>query len=409
MFMNKDRALGLMKEYGLKALIATKTENIAYATDMEMDTPNVLADTVYFAILPLEENIDPTLLVPTSWLAPVFDRPNRIKEVRSCGYFNYVFYSETQTTGPEQKIQKTIQENCYPNLNMVDLVVKTLKDKGLEKARIGLDERGISPEIKVQIIQALPQAKFVDAFGLFRSIRTVKTKDEIEMLRKAATINEGAIGHLIGSLKERVTEIALYREFEQHIIKNGAEKGHYNNGGGTRSAGLFPPGNYALKKGDLFRFDVGCQYHNYFADTGGVYIIGQDPNEKQKRVYKAMEAGLEKALSMFKPGVRPSRIFESAMEAVKKSGIPDYKRHHLGHGIGIELYDSPLIRSAQDTSSVQLAGSSDVPLEENMTLNIEVPYYELGFGGMQIEYTLVITKNGFEFIIPYNRKFSRVG
>jgi Xaa-Pro aminopeptidase len=409
MFMNKDRALGLMKEFGLKALIATKSENIVYATDMEMDTPNVLADAVYCAILPLEENLDPTLLVPTSWLAPVFDRPNRIKEVRSCGYFNYVFYPETQTTGPERKIQKTIQEHCYPDLNMVDLVVKTLKNKGLEKARIGLDERGISPEIRGQIIQALPQAEFVDALGLFRRIRMVKTKDEIEMLRKAATINEGAIRDLIGSLKERVSEIDLYREFEQHIIKNGAEKGHYNNGGGTRSAGLFPPGNYALKKGDLFRFDVGCQYHNYFADTGGVYIVGQDPNEKQRRVYKAMEAGLEKALSMFKPGVRPSRIFDSAMEAVKKSGIPDYKRHHLGHGIGIELYDSPLIRSAQDTSSVQLAGSSDVPLEENMTLNIEVPYYELGFGGMQIEYTLVITKNGFEFIIPYSRKFSRVG
>jgi len=111
---------------------------------------------------------------------------------------------------------------------------------------------------------------------------------------------------------------------------------------------------------------------------------------------------------LFKPGVRPSRIFDAAMDAVKKSGIPDYRRHHLGHGIGIELYDSPLIRSAQDASVVQLAGASDVPLEENMTLNIEVPYYELGFGGMQIEYTLVITKNGFEFILPYNRRFSRV-
>lgn len=408
MFMNRGRALGLMKEHGLEALIATRPENITYTSDMEMDTPNVLADSLYFVILPKEENLDPTLLVPTAWLPLPFDRPNRIKEVRSCGYFNYVFYPETEVTGPEQRIQKTIQENCYPDLDMVHLVVKTLKDKGLDREKIGLDERGISPEIKFQIIQALPRAEFVDAFGLFRTIRMVKTKDEIEMLRQAATINEGAIKHLIGSLKEGITEIDLYREFERHIIQKGAEKGHYNNGGGTRSGALFPPGNYALKKGDLFRFDVGCQYHNYFADTGGVYIIGQDPNEKQKRIYRAMEAGLEKALSFFKPGVRPSRIFDAAMDAVQKSGIPDYRRHHLGHGIGIELYDSPLIRSAQDASVVQLAGASDVPLEENMTLNIEVPYYELGFGGMQIEYTLVITKNGFEFILPYNRRFSRV-
>lgn len=406
--MNRDRALGLMKEHKLEALIATKSENVTYATDMETDTPNVLADAAYFVILPKEENLDPTLLVPTSWLPLPFDRPNRIKEVRSCGYFNYVFYPETKVTGPEQRIQKTIQENCYADLDMVHLVVKTLRDKGLDKGKIGLDERGVSPEIKAQVIQALPRAEFVDAFGLFRTIRMVKTKDEIEMLRRAATINEGAIKDLIGSLKEGITEIELYRAFEQQIIQKGAEKGHYNNGGGTRSGALFPPGNYALKKGDLFRFDVGCQYHNYFADTGGVYIVGQGPDEKQKRIYRAMEAGLEKALSLFKPGVRPSQIFDAVMDTVKKSGIPDYRRHHLGHGIGIELYDSPLIRSAQDFSSVQLAGASDVPLEKNMVLNIEVPYYELGFGGMQIEYTLVITSGGFEFIFPYDRKFSRV-
>jgi Xaa-Pro dipeptidase len=408
MFMNRDRALGLMKEHKLEALIATKSENITYATDMETDTPSVLADAAFFSILPKEENLDPTLLVPTSWLPLPFDRLNRIKEVRSCGYFNYVFHPESNVTGAEQKIQKTIQENYYPDLDMVHLVVKTLKDKGLENAKIGLDERGISSEVRAQIIQALPGAEFIDAFGLFRTIRIVKTTDEIEMLRRAATINEEAIKELIGLLKEGIAEIDLYRAFEQHIIQKGAEKGHYNNGGGTRSGALFPPGNYTLKKGDLFRFDVGCQYHNYFADTGGVYIIGQDPNEKQKRIYRAMEAGLEKALSLFKPGVRPSQIFDAVMETVKKNGIPDYRRHHLGHGIGIELYDSPLIRSAQDVSSVQLANSSDVPLEKNMVLNIEVPYYELGFGGMQIEYTLVITQDGFEFILPYNRRFSRV-
>lgn len=408
MLLNKDRALGLMKDQGLDALIATKPENITYATDLEADVPNVLQDAINFVVLPAAENLDPTFILPTSMIPPAFDRPNRIKEVRSCGYFNYFFYPETRTTGPEEKIQRTIEERCYPDLGIVELLAKTLKEKGLEKGKIGLDERGITPAVKGQIIHSLPQAQFVDAFSLFRLIRMVKTKDEIGNLRRAAEINEGAIAHLLKYFKVGASEIDLYREFQQCLIRNGAEKGHYNNGGGTRSGALFPPADYKFKKGDLFRFDLGCTYHNYFADTGGVYLLGQDPNERQKRIYGAMEAGLEVALSMFKPGVRPSQIFNATMEAVKKGGIPDYRRHHLGHGIGIELYDSPLIRPAEDASSVLLAGASDVPLEENMTLNIEVPYYELGFGGFQIEYTLAITKTGFEFLFPYNRKFSRV-
>jgi Xaa-Pro aminopeptidase len=44
-----------------------------------------------------------------------------------------------------------------------------------------------------------------------------------------------------------------------------------------------------------------------------------------------------------------------------------------------------------------------------MIVNIEEPYYEFGFGGFQIEYSMIITKTGNEFLVPYGRKFSRIG
>ncbi len=236
----------------------------------------------------------------------------------------------------------------------------------------------------------------------------VKTKDEIELLRRAATINEGGIKAFLGRVEEGVTEKDLCKVFHHYLIENGAEKGHWNSSGGTRSGALFPPSDYRLKKGDLFRFDVGCTYHNYFADTGGVYVLGRDPGEKEKRIYEALQAGREVALSLVKPGVRPSEIFNATMGVVRRNGIPDYKRYHLGHGIGLEFYDYPLIGPGGMAPSVLLAGGGDTALEENMTVNIELPYYELGFGGFQVEQTLVVTKAGFEFIVPYNRRFSRI-
>ena len=71
------------------------------------------------------------------------------------------------------------------------------------------------------------------------------------------------------------------------------------------------------------------------------------------------------------------------MEAVRKGGIPHYRRHHTGHGIGLECYDYPTI-----------SHGSDARIVENMTFNLETPYYELGWGGMMLEDTFAMTADG---------------
>ena len=71
------------------------------------------------------------------------------------------------------------------------------------------------------------------------------------------------------------------------------------------------------------------------------------------------------------------------METVQSEGIPHYQRHHCGHGIGLEVYDSPLIGPKDQTV-----------LEEGMVFCLETPYYEIGWGGLLVEDTVVITKDG---------------
>jgi Xaa-Pro aminopeptidase len=57
----------------------------------------------------------------------------------------------------------------------------------------------------------------------------------------------------------------------------------------------------------------------------------------------------------------------------------------VGHGIGIEVYDPPLVTPTADTV-----------IEKNMVFCIETPYYELGFGGLQVEEVVQVTENGTE-------------
>ena len=102
-----------------------------------------------------------------------------------------------------------------------------------------------------------------------------------------------------------------------------------------------------------------------------------------KTYYAALVAGVDAAIAAAKPGVKAGTLFDTALQTVRENGIPHYRRHHTGHGIGMECYDYPTVSHNVDT-----------PLVENMTFNLETPYYELGWGGMMIEDTFVMTAQG---------------
>jgi Xaa-Pro dipeptidase len=72
-----------------------------------------------------------------------------------------------------------------------------------------------------------------------------------------------------------------------------------------------------------------------------------------------------------------------AVEDIRSHGISDYERHHVGHGIGRECFEFP-----------RLAPGVHAVLSSGMVLCVETPYYELGWGGMMTEDTVVITENG---------------
>ncbi len=77
------------------------------------------------------------------------------------------------------------------------------------------------------------------------------------------------------------------------------------------------------------------------------------------------------------------RIFEIAMRTAREHGVPHYQRQHVGHAIGLEVYDE-----------FGIAPGITIPLEEDMVLCVETPYYEIGWGGVQIEDLVRVTPYG---------------
>ncbi|MGH9138071.1 MAG: M24 family metallopeptidase, partial [Acidimicrobiales bacterium] len=95
--------------------------------------------------------------------------------------------------------------------------------------------------------------------------------------------------------------------------------------------------------------------------------------------------GLEAAVAAAGPGVPCRDVFHAAMDVVRAEGIPHYERNHCGHGIGIENYDFP-----------HITPTSKEVLQPGMVICLETPYYELGWGGLQVEDTFAVTQDGLE-------------
>ena len=178
-------------------------------------------------------------------------------------------------------------------------------------------------------------------------------------------------------------------------------------GSGRRSEGIFPPSAKKLEAGDLLRTDVGIYLNSLHSDICATAVLGE-PTAKQKKLFEAGQAGLARCLDLCKPGARPSELLDGLNRGVKQAGVSDHKEF-VGHTIGIEAREFPFEFTApKKLSSPFLPETTDVPLEENMVINVEVALVELGFGGIQIEHTLLITGNGFEFMTAEPRELIAV-
>jgi Xaa-Pro aminopeptidase len=372
-----------MAEKNVDILVATTPENVTNMTGFRSVSHQMLKGTFIFSVISREKDMDPILILPIGEIDRVFDSADAVELCTFGSNFNFVISDSLDSK--DNQFLAHYKKN-HPSENAFSLLAKTIKDRFGKNLRIGVDERGISHSEFVSIQNELGTSEVFEAFGLFKQIRSIKTGAEIDLIQKALRITEEALRTTLNSIKDGITEIELQKIFEKYLIDQGAIPQFTLVGFGSH--GAYPnvkPSNKKLKKGDLVRFDLGCTYESYFSDIARTAVLGK-PSQKQQSYYDAILEGEQKILDNMREGAVVSELFDIGVAAVKKT-IKAYKRHHVGHGIGIEVYDLPVL----------VPGDATV-LKENMVFCVETPYYELGYGGWQIEDEVRITRNGFEFL-----------
>ena len=393
--LNADRLKFLMAKEGLDAVVATAPENVTYASGYWAMSQWLRRGPQTYVLVAGDNLAASTIIASTTLLDLVADQDIWIDRIRRFGYFQV-----DRIDGPLNAVDRHQAElyGLSDDKDPLDALCVAIREAGLERARIGLDELGLLHGYWERLQEKLPQATFVPALQLFRAVRAVKTAQEIERLRQAAHMTERSIEAALAVAREGASECDLAEAFHSRTVAEGGYPVLGCIGFGTRSAmPNVQPSDAKLKRGEVIRFDVGGRYQHYRADIARIAVLGE-PDRKVTAYYRALHIGTQKAIEMIRPGVRTADVFDVAVEAVRREGIPHYSRSHVGHGIGIDGYDPP-----------DLAASSAAVIEEGMVLCVETPYYELGWCGLQVEDMVVVRADGCESLMSTDGRLMTAG
>lgn len=383
MLMNANRLFEKMSRDGLDAVVATMPENVTYTSGFWAMSHWIRRGPQAYVLTPKPEAGEPAIVTSTGIIDLAVEDDVWVKDVRRYGAFFFDRSADVQLGEQDTRIQELV--DGAQDIDAVSALVRAIKDRKLERARIGVDEIGIVPQNWDRLASELPEATLVRAADVFRYARAIKTPEEISRLRRSAQIADLSITAALDIAAEGVTENELARVFHTTTINEGGSPVLGCVGCGSRSAMTnVQPSDYRLKRGDIIRFDAGGRYRHYRADIARNGVLGE-PSKKVAQYHRAISVGLERAIAMIRPGVRAADVFKACVETVRREGLPHYQRNHVGHGIGLDGYDAP-----------DIAPSSNATFEEGMVICVETPYYELGFGGLQVEDTMVVTKDGVE-------------
>ncbi|MFC1491060.1 M24 family metallopeptidase [Nitrospinota bacterium] len=407
MFLNVDRARGLMKQHEIDAIIASTPENVTYLAGTVGWANKVYAYSVHmFAIFPLSEDISPALIVPGQEATYVSAQHSWIKEHYAFGGKSTIVLppGDSAQGSEEETFLGMIQNDARRAKNPAAALAQALHERGLERARLAVDGERIMPNVRRQIDEALPEATIVEGADLFRLIRMVKTPAELEALRAAAELNDNAATAASNAVAEGATELEVATVYRTEVARGGGMWRWFHFGSGRRSVTIFPPTEKKIRKGESWAFDAGLTLNNFCADTAWGGVVGE-PTEEQLNLWKASKAGYDAALSVVKAGVLPSEVFHAALEGTRAGGLPDHDGHFAGHAIGLEARELPYVLA--DPSPVKspfLPTTTDIPLEDGTTICVENPCRIFGIGGATAECTIIVRRDGYEPLLPQERR-----
>ncbi len=225
-----------------------------------------------------------------------------------------------------------------------------------------------------------------------RKLRIIKTSEEIENIKLACKIADQTFSYILKNIKLGASEKEIANLIENFIKEKNAETSFRSIIAFGKSSAVphHQTSDGKLKKNQIILIDFGVKINNYCSDMSRTIYFGKAP-EKFKKMHKAVFNAQTEAIKRIKLNTNASTIDKTAREYIIKHKFPSIP-HSVGHGIGVEVHETPYISP----------NSKDI-IKNNMIFSVEPGIYFPDFGGVRIE-DLVLVRNGKAELISHSNR-----
>jgi Xaa-Pro aminopeptidase len=267
---------------------------------------------------------------------------------------------------------------------MVDL----LREKGLERARVGLVGDDILPAAIDRFIAVeMPELRFDAEPDLIAGMRAIKSPAEQALMRRAALCADAALTVATEMIRAGgVTEREVCAEAIAAAMRAGADFVRYfrvHSGPWSAMGSRWPQAmDRAIQPGEVVALDAIGAYQGYGFDVNRTTVCGVPDDDTRRLLETTLEATLA-AVDTAEAGVPVDHVAQAAVQVMNDSPFGDYFRGMLGHAIGLETVELPYLRTGEQTV-----------LQPGMVLCIEPGLFIPDVAGAAIEQEVIVTESG---------------
>ena len=271
-------------------------------------------------------------------------------------------------------------------LPMPEYLASSISDGGYLRA--GFEAEKISHATFTKYFAPV-KCEWIDASEMIPKLRRTKDSHEAGLIREAGKIARNALGNVLKLTHAGMSETEFDIMLTGEIKRFGAEKGWAHDdfivASGERSAMCHAPATSRIfADGENVTVDYGAMYEGYMSDITRNFALGH-ASDKAREINAVLLRAHHEAVKALRPGVKGSDVDGVARKIIADAGYGDKFVHGLGHGLGLEVHESP--RLSRTSRDILMAGD---------VVTIEPGIYIEGWGGLRIEDDYLITEDGCE-------------
>ena len=312
----------------------------------------------------------------------------------------------------QSKTSKTLEldeagfEDHGPFASFARLAAKLLRQRAAEEARVSARlQAGYLEELR-----ATGLGIEVDR-ELFRTERRQKSQQEAVFIQASQRAAEAAVVEVVSQLVQAdirdgilwldespLTSERLYARASLRLGEKGFTCPDMIIAGSPECAMPHFRGQGPIRAGAPVIIDVfpSSRKTHYYGDLTRTVVVGDIPDEV-RRMHAAVLQSLDAGIESIRAGASGREVHQGVCQVLVDRGYGTTTKgfegaegaarmnHSTGHGVGLDVHEEPSLR-----------GPDDNTLLEGDVVTVEPGLYLLGFGGVRVEDTGMVTKDGFK-------------